>query len=73
MAKEASAGNDSGRMILAEDLEVAGAVDLRDFDHVLRQAGHVAAQQVDGERQAEAGMRQPDAEIGLRRRKPDAL
>ena len=52
---------------LDEDLEVAGAVDARQFHDLARQAGDVVAQQVDRERQAEAGMRQPDAEIGLGR------
>ena len=48
-----------------EDLEVAGAVDARRFHDLLGQAGHVVAQEIDGERQAEGGVREPDAEIGL--------
>jgi hypothetical protein len=50
----------------AENLEIVGAVDLRRLDEILGQAGDIAAQQIDGERQAEAGMCQPDAEIGFR-------
>ena len=42
-----------------------GAIDLGRFHEVTRQAGDVAAQQVDGEGQAEASVCQPDAEIGL--------
>jgi hypothetical protein len=53
---------------LGEDLEIRGAVDRRVLDDVARQADHVVAQQIDRERQAEAGMRQPDAQIAL----PDA-
>ena len=35
------------------------------LDDVTRQADHVVAQQIDRERQAEAGMGQPDAEVAL--------
>ncbi len=65
MAKEASAGR-KRQDDLREDLEIARTIDTRAFDDLLRQADDVVAQQIDGERQAEGGMREPDAGIGLR-------
>jgi hypothetical protein len=65
MAKEASAGNDSGRMILTKIWKSVAPSTLGVLDDVARQADHVVAQQIDRERQPEAGMGQPDAQIAL--------
>ena len=65
IAKDAKAGNDSGRMILTKIWKSVAPVHLCILDDVAWQADHVVAQEVDRERQAEAGMRQPDAEIPL--------
>jgi hypothetical protein len=65
IAKEASAGKRQRQDDLGEDLEIGRAVDLGVLDDVARQADHVVAQQIDRQRQAEAGMRQPDPQIAL--------
>ena len=67
IANEASAGSDSGSTILMKMSKSLAPSMRAEFHHLARQAGHVVAQEIDGERQAEAGMRQPDAEIGLGR------
>ena len=48
-----------------KDFEIASAIDAGGFDDFLGQAGDVVAQEIDRQRQAEGGMRQPDAGIGL--------
>ena len=62
---EASAGSDSGRTILTKMSKSLAPSIARRFHDLARQPGDVVAQQIDRQRQAEAGMGDPYPEIGL--------
>ena len=67
IARAASAGTAQRQGQPEERRRRVGPVDRGRLEHRSRQAAHVVAQQVDRERQPEAGVGQPDREEGVRR------
>ena len=62
IAKDASAGSDSGSASRVNAVKWRGAVDERGLEEVPGELGHVGGQQEDRQRQAEPGVGQPDAQ-----------
>ena len=62
MAKEASAGMESGRINLVKIVKLEAPSNEGGFQQVPRQGADVVEQQIGRQRQAKAGVRQPDAQ-----------